>query len=59
MEPSELLEIIDRDEDSRHQFKANITNEISAGQEMVAFSNTKGGMLIIGVSDEGKISGLT
>lgn len=59
MEASELLKIIDRDEDSRHQFKTNITNEVSAGQEMVAFSNTKGGMLIIGVSDDGKISGLT
>ncbi len=58
METSELIEIIARDEDSRHQFKADLTNEVSAGQEMVAFSNTKGGMLIIGVSNDGQISGL-
>lgn len=59
MEASELIKIISRDEDSKHQFKVNITNEVSAGQEMVAFSNSQGGMLIIGVSDDGKVSGLT
>ena len=59
METSELLEIIARDEDSRHQLKANVTNETSLAQEMIAFSNTLGGMLIIGASDDGTISGLT
>lgn len=59
MEIPELLEIIARDEDSKHQFKANATNQISLAQEMIAFSNTLGGMLIIGVSDDGTISGLT
>jgi len=59
MEASELLEIIARDEDSKHQFKANISNEISLAQEMIAFSNTLGGLLIIGASDDGSISGLT
>ena len=59
METSELLEIIARDEDSMHQLKANVTNETSTGQEMVAFSNTLGGMLIIGVSNDGTIAGLT
>jgi len=59
MEKSELLAIISRDEDSKHQFKANVTNEISLAQEMIAFSNTLGGMIIIGASDDGTISGLT
>lgn len=59
METSELLEIIARDEDSKHQLKANVTNETSLAQEMIAFSNTLGGMLIIGASDDGTISGLT
>ncbi len=59
METSELLEIIARDEDSRHQFKANVTNETSTGQEMIAFSNSLGGMLIVGVSNDGTIAGLT
>lgn len=59
MEATELIEIIARDEDSQHQFKANITNEKSLAQELIAFSNTLGGFLIIGVSDDGSISGLT
>jgi len=59
METSELLEIIARDEDSKHQLKANVTNSTSVAQEMVAFSNTLGGMIIIGASDDGTISGLT
>ncbi len=59
MEAAELIEIINRDEDSKHQFKANVTNETSLAQEMVAFSNSGGGMLFIGVSDDGTFSGLT
>jgi len=58
METSELLEIIARDEDSKHQFKANVINGASLAREMVAFSNTLGGMIIIGVSDDGTVSGL-
>ena len=58
MESSEVLEIIARDEDSKHQFKSNVTNETSLAQEMVAFSNTLGGIIIIGASDDGSILGL-
>ena len=58
METSELIEIIARGEDSKHQLKANVTNETSLAQEMVAFSNRLGGMIIIGVSDDGSNSGL-
>jgi len=58
METTELLEVISRDEDSKHQFKANVTNEMSLAQEMVAFSNSGGGNLFIGVSDDGTFSGL-
>lgn len=59
MEPTELLEIINRGEDSKHQFKVNITNVDSLAAEMVAFSNSQGGMLIIGVTDDGQIAGLS
>jgi len=59
MEIAELLEIIAHGEDSRHQFKANITNETSLARELVAFSNSGGGNLFIGVSDDGTFSGLT
>jgi len=58
MNQSELLDIIARDEDSRHQFKANVTNELSLAQEMIAFSNSLGGMIIIGASDDGTVAGL-
>ena len=50
METEELLAIIANGEDSRHQFKANITRADSLAQEMSAFSNSKGGFLLIGVS---------
>jgi len=59
MEITELLEIIAYGEDSRHQFKANITNETSLARELVAFSNSGGGNLFIGVSDDGTFAGLT
>lgn len=59
METTELIEIIGRDEDSKHQFKANVTNETSLAQEMVAFSNSGGGAIFIGVSNDGTFAGLT
>lgn len=60
METEELLAIIARDEDSRHQFKADVNNASSLGAEMVAFSNSAGGIILIGVKNEdGSRSGLT
>ena len=53
------IELLARNEDSRHQFKANVTNETSLASEIVAFSNTQGGKLIIGANDDGSTSGLT
>lgn len=58
METTELLEIIHKGEDSRHQFKVNFTNVNSLAAEIVAFSNTNGGMIIIGVSDAQEVIGL-
>ena len=55
METIELLEIIGRGEDSRHQFKEDATNETSLAAEMVAFANSGGGQIFIGVSDAGTI----
>jgi len=59
MELSELTNIISCGEDSTHQFKKNITNNQSLSAEMVAFSNSKGGKIIVGVADTGEITGLT
>lgn len=58
METAELLAIIGRNEDGKNQFKANVTNETSLAQEMVAFSNSGGGTIFIGVSNDGTFSGL-
>ncbi len=59
METTELLEIISRGEDSTNQFKADFRNVDSLAAEMVAFSNSGGGRMFIGVSNEGRIAGLT
>ncbi len=59
MKLDELFAIVRRGEDSGHQFKSNFTNQVSLGQEIVAFSNSGGGLLLIGVNDDGTIAGLT
>ena len=59
METTELIEIINRGEDGKHQFKANVTNETSLAQEMIAFSNSGGGSVFIGVNDDGATAGLS
>lgn len=59
METVELLAVLERGEDSRHQFKKNMSNNDSLAAEMVAFSNSDGGQLIIGVDDVGNVVGLS
>ena len=59
MEPTELLEIIGRGEDGANQFKADFRNVESLAAEMVAFSNSGGGRIFIGVANDGQIAGLT
>lgn len=59
METTELLEIVARGEDGKHQFKANFTIVNSLAAELVAFSNSGGGRIFIGVSGDGSYSGLT
>jgi len=59
MNSAELQVIIDRGEDGKHQFKSNVTNVNALAAEMVAFSNSSGGIILIGVSDDGSYSGLT
>lgn len=59
MEPTEVLEIVALGEDSHHQFKENVNNQNSLAAEIVAFSNSGGGKILIGVSDDSDITGLT
>ncbi|RKZ54879.1 MAG: transcriptional regulator, partial [Candidatus Parabeggiatoa sp. nov. 3] len=53
----ELQQILARGEDSQYQFKQNITNADSLAAEMVAMAN--GGKIIIGVNDNGEVTGLS
>jgi ATP-dependent DNA helicase RecG len=55
METIELLEIVARGEDSGHQFKEDATNAMSLASEIVAFANSGGGQIFIGVADDGSI----
>lgn len=55
METVELLEIAARGEDSRHQFKADVTNAASLAGEIVAFANSGGGQIFIGIDDSGTV----
>ena len=60
MDALELLDIIQRGESSEVQFKIRVNDAYKVGTEMVAFSNTKGGILVIGVDDKtGDINGLS
>jgi ATP-dependent DNA helicase RecG len=60
MEPIELLDIIAKGESSTVQFKEMLPHLDSLAQEMVAFSNTEGGIIIVGVNDKtGELKGLS
>lgn len=55
-----MLKLTRGGETSRVQFKEDITNAVSIAQEMVAFSNSKGGTILIGINDKtGEASGLS
>jgi ATP-dependent DNA helicase RecG len=59
MEALEVINLIAGGETSSVQFKLNVTNATSIAQEMVAFANTKGGYILIGVNDKtGEVDGL-
>lgn len=61
MEAIEIIELISRGEDTRTQFKRgqDVTNAKSLAGEMVAFANRKGGRILIGVDDDGSVTGLS
>lgn len=58
MNQRELQRILVCGEDSRHQFKQDSTNTDSMAGELAAFSNSGGGRLFLGVTDNGSIMGL-
>lgn len=58
MNHDDLLAMVALGEDSRRQFKADVTNADSVAADLVAFSNSSGGMMLIGVADDGTMPGL-
>lgn len=55
MEESKLLEIAANGEDGSHQFKEDVNNQDSLAAELVAFSNSGGGCIFIGIADDGSL----
>lgn len=55
----ELLNIIENGENSYIEFKEEGTKAKELAEEIVAFANSEGGTILIGVSDDGKIKGIT
>lgn len=56
---TELLEIISNGENSGIEFKRDDLENHALAKELVAFSNLEGGMVLLGVEDDGSIAGLT
>ena len=56
MKPSELSNIIKLGENEQVEFKSSFNDETI--ESLVAFANTKGGTVIIGINDDGIITGV-
>src|SRR5208283_2792173 len=56
---TDLLEIVNNGENSGVEFKRDVLQNHDLAKELVAFSNLVGGMVLLGVEDDGSISGLT
>ena len=58
MNSLELKEIILQGESSKVEFKRKFTTYEKIAKELCAFANTIGGILLIGIDDDGKIYGI-
>ena len=56
MKPKGILEIIRSGEDQSVEFKASFSTDV--GNTICSFANTAGGIILLGVSDDGKIKGV-
>ena len=55
---TELLEKIMLGEDSTIEFKREMPHKNSLADEIAAFANTQGGMILIGIDDNREIAGI-
>ncbi len=58
MTRKQLIKLIEDGESLTVEFKQRFTTEEKIAKEMIAFANTKGGVMIFGVEDDGKICGV-
>ncbi len=56
---TKILEMVANGENSGVEFKCDVLQNQDLAKELVAFSNLDGGMLLLGVDDDGTIVGLT
>ena len=56
---TELLEMIGNGENSGVEFKRDVLQNHALAKELVAFSNFEGGMVLLGVDEDGSVTGLT
>lgn len=59
MNKSEILSLIEDGEGSLLEFKREEVHNDSLAKAIVAFSNTKGGNILIGVDDDGQVQGVS
>jgi predicted HTH transcriptional regulator len=55
---SDLINLISRGESTYLEFKRRVSSPEKIAREMCAFANSKGGILLIGVDDDGTITGV-
>ena len=56
--PYNITELIAQGEGTRLEFKSTISSANRIAKTLVAFANTSGGLLVIGVDDDGRVSGI-
>ena len=56
---SNILDLINQGENDKIEFKTQFVNEQQIGATLTSFANTNGGVLFIGVKNNGDIEGLT
>jgi ATP-dependent DNA helicase RecG len=59
MTKTELLELIKNGESSGVEFKRDTIDNRALAKELVAFANLRGGRVILGVDDDGSVTGIT
>jgi predicted HTH transcriptional regulator len=58
MDERQLRDLISLGEDSKRQFKRGFNNADALAAELIAFANAEGGVLFVGVGDDGRVSGV-